>query len=49
MSKYGCRCCGAEVPLGHAYCPNCLVTLLKPDDYEEVNDNGIDNSQRSDV
>lgn len=35
-----CICCGAEVPPGSVYCPNCLVTLLKPDDYEEVIENG---------
>lgn len=32
---YECLCCGAEVTPGMVYCPNCLVTLLKPDDYEE--------------
>lgn len=47
MSEYVCLCCGAELvpgmmrsPTGIAHCPNCLVTLLKPEDYEEVNDDG---------
>lgn len=40
MSDTKCICCGADVPQGSLYCPNCLITQLKPDDYEEVDDRG---------
>lgn len=28
-SEAKCICCGAAVPLGSVYCPNCLVSQLK--------------------
>lgn len=27
--EYECICCGAAVPLGNLYCPNCLVTMIR--------------------
>jgi len=24
-----CLCCGADVPFGSVYCPNCLVTQIR--------------------
>lgn len=49
MNEFVCRCpcCETEVTPGQLYCPNCLITLLKPS--EEVIDNGSDNNKGSDL